>query len=156
MLFAWSSLATGAASLIQPVIAARVGMVRSVIAVQAASLRFLVVLGYVPVFWLVAAATFVRTALMNMAGPAYAAFCMGQVGPEHRAMLSSVQTIGWSLGWATGSVWSGWLRQQIGFAAGFNVLFAAMIALYVSSVVRLYLFFVRGEELPTARIAAAP
>jgi len=144
-LFAWTSLGTALAMLLQPLLAERVGKIQSVIIVQAASIPFLLILGFVPIFWLVAPALFIRNALMNMSNPIYSALCMELISSRERAAFSSANNIIWSLGWAIGPAFSGWWREQAGFTVGFNTVFTLMTALYVISILLLYVFFARGR-----------
>lgn len=146
--FAIGAFGTTLATLAQPRLAARVGKVESVLIVQAASIPFLLILGFVPVFWLVAISFVVRTALMNMGNPVYQAFAQEQIPPGERATYSSLSAIAWSLGWALGSAFSGWWRGLAGFEAGFNTVFGLMTALYVTAIALMYVFFVRGAGQP--------
>jgi MFS family permease len=144
-IFAWTSVATAAALLVQPVIADRLGKVKSVVIVQGASLPFLLVLGYGEFFPLVVAALFARAALMNMGNPVFSAFSMEQVKEKERATFASMSASVWSLGWAAGSWLSGSLREAVGFLTGFNILFALMALLYVASMVLMWVWFVPQE-----------
>ncbi len=141
--FALGALGTTLATLAQPRLAARMGKMESVLIVQAASIPFLLILGFVPVFWLVAISFVVRTALMNMGNPVYQAFAQEQIPPGERATYSSLSAIAWSLGWAIGSAFSGWWRGLAGFEAGFNTMFGLMTVLYVTAIALMYAFFVR-------------
>ncbi len=144
--FAWGALGTTVATLLQPLLARRVGAVRSVIFVQVASLPFLLLLGYAMWFPLVATAFYVRGALMNMGNPIYSSYAMGKMPPRERSLYSSVAQMNWSLSWFCGSLFSGWLRQTLGFTLGWNILFAMMAALYASSFLLLYFLLDRPER----------
>ncbi len=149
-LFALSSLMTAAGMLLQPLLAERLGKVRSVVLVQALSLPFLLIMGYAPHFPLVAAALLVRGMLMNMANPVYMAFCMERLPRGERATFSGATEVIWSLTWAIGSGVSGWLRDLLGFFRGFDVEFALMFALYATSTAVMYALFGRHPERPAA------
>lgn len=144
-IFAWTAIATAVAMLVQPIIAERFGKVKSVVIVQGASLPFLMVLGYVEFFPLVAAALFVRAALMNMGNPVFSAYSMGRIPERERATFASLSASTWSLGWACGSWFSGTLRGMIGFIEGFNILFGAMAVLYTTSMALMWVWFVGHE-----------
>jgi MFS family permease len=128
--FALTSLGTVAAALVQPAIAARLGRIASVVAVQGASIPFLVVLGFSPVLWTVVAAMTIRTSLMNAGNPIFIAFAMDQVSPTERATLSATMSLLWSLGWVIGGPWYAFLQATLGFDAGYAVSFATIIVLY--------------------------
>ncbi len=145
-LYALSSLMTAVGMLLQPLLADRVGKVRSVVIVQALSLPFLLIMGYAPYFPLVAVALLVRGMLMNMANPVYMAFCMEQLPRRERATFSGTTEVVWSLTWAISSGVSGWLRDLLGFEQGFNVEFALMALFYTISTAMLYAFFGRRPE----------
>jgi MFS family permease len=147
-LFALSSLMTAVGMLLQPLLAERIGKVRSVVLVQALSLPFLLMMGYAPYFPLVAVALLVRGMLMNMANPVYMAFCMDQLPRRERATFSGSAEVIWSLTWAVSSGISGWLRDLLGFQRGFDVEFALMALLYFISTAMLYAFFGRRPERP--------
>lgn len=145
-LFAWTAVATTVALLLQPVLAAKVGKVKSVVLVQVGSLPFLLVLGYVEFFPLVAAALFVRAALMNMGNPVFGAYAMERMEEGDRATYASLASSSWSLGWASGSWISGVLRSSLGFFEGFALLFGLMAALYATSTIVMWVIFGREEE----------
>ena len=155
-LFAWTSLATAVALMVQPILADKFGKVKSVVLVQGASLPFLLVLGYSGWFPLVVAALFVRGALMNMGNPIFSAFSMECIPERERATFSAITASTWSLGWATGSWVSGALRDVLGFTSGFNLLFAFMVVFYATSMVLMWVWFVRGESESMRHVVEEP
>ncbi|HVG00869.1 MAG TPA: MFS transporter [Chloroflexia bacterium] len=144
-IFAWTAIATAAALMVQPVLAGKMGKVKSVVLVQGLSLPFLLVLGYAQFFPLVVAALFVRGALMNMGNPVFSAYSMERVPDRERATFTSLTSSTWALGWATGSWLSGTLRDAIGFFEGFNVLWAIMAVLYATSMLLMWFWFAGHE-----------
>lgn len=145
-LFGLSSLVTATGMLVQPMLADRLGKVRSVVLVQAISLPFLLILGFAPYFPLVATAFLVRGMLMNMANPVYMAFCMEQIDERERATFSGANEVVWSLMWSISAALSGWWRAQVGFTAGFNAEFGLMAVLYLLSTLLLYTLFGRATS----------
>lgn len=137
-LFAWTSLATAVAVLVQPWLVERFGRMRAILFVQAASLPFLVILGFAPALWMVTVALFTRGALMNAASPVYSANAMDRLPEEDRGVYSAVNTIVWDLGWAGASLGSGLVRSVLPFEVAFNVLFGITLAMYSLSVVAIY------------------
>lgn len=146
LLFALSSLMTAAGMLLQPLLADRMGKARSVVAVQAVSLPFLLMLGFSPYFPLVALAFLVRGMLMNMANPVYLAFCMERIDERERATFSGAQEVIWSSTWAASAAFSGWWRDQVGASIGFDTAFALMALFYAASTILLYALFGRRPE----------
>lgn len=138
-LFAWTSLATAATALLQPLLVRHLGQLQAVLLVQASSLPFLALLGFAPELWMVAAALFTRGALMNAAGPVYGAYAMTVLPEEDRPMYSAVNVIAWDTGWALSSLLSGVVRAALPFGPAFNVLFGWTLLLYAASVTAIYL-----------------
>lgn len=128
--FAFTSLGTVAAILAQPRLARRFGQITSVVIVQAASIPFLVVLGFSPVLWMVILAMAVRNSLMNAGNPIFSAFAMEQVTPRERATVAAAMSVLWQIGWVVGGLWYALLQATLGFEAGYAVNFATIITLY--------------------------
>ncbi len=132
-LFAAGSLAMGLGLLAAPPIADRTGKIQLVIISQAVSIPFLLLMGFVPWFWLSAAAYLIRLVLMNMSGPIYQAFLMEQVEPEARATVASLVSMSWNFGWTFSPQVSGLLQERYGFGpvfAGTTILYIIAILMY--------------------------
>lgn len=155
-LFAWTSLATAATALLQPLLVRRLGPLQAVLVVQASSLPFLAVLGFAPSLWLVTAALFTRGALMNAAGPVYGAYAMSALPERDRPMYSAVNVIAWDLGWAASSVLSGVVRGALPFTLAFQLLFAWTLLMYAGSVLAIYLGLYRHARRNAPAPAAPP
>ena len=137
VIFAISSVVTGVATIAAPLLAGRLGKVRSVVLVQGASLPFLLAIGFAPSLGLAAAAFWMRGALMNMGGPIYNAFTMEQVAQGERATVNALVGVTWNVGWAVCPYLSGVIQEQWGFSP----LFVATAALYGVGSVMTYWFF---------------
>jgi len=144
-LFALTSLGTVTAMLLQPRLAGRFGQISSVVMVQAASIPFLVVLGFSPLLWTVILALVVRNSLMNAGNPIFSAFAMEQVQPVERATLAAAMSVLWQAGWVIGGAWYATLQAVLGFDAGYALNFAAMIGLY-SAATALYWAWFRAAD----------
>ncbi len=154
--FALTSFGTMAAILLQPALASRFGRVASVVAVQGASIPFLVVLGFSPVLWTVVIAMAVRNSLMNAGNPILNAFAMDQVRPTERATLAATMTLLWSIGWVIGGPYYSLLQASLGFDAGYAVNFLTIIVLYTTATSLYWLWFHDAEPRPgRAAVAAA-
>ena len=154
-LFAWTSLATVVAVLVQPWLVARFGRLWAILIVQGSSLPFLALLGFAPELWMVTAALFTRGALMNAASPVYSAYAMDSLPEEDRGVYSAVNTIGWDSGWALASLGSGVVRGALGFGPAFHVLFGVTLSMYALSVISIYvLLYLPARQ--KARQAEAP
>jgi len=150
-LFAWGSLAMGLGLLVAPPLAERFGKIQIVVVTQALSIPFLILLGFSPIFWIGAAAYYIRLALMNMSSPVYQTFVMEHVEPSARATVASLTSMAWNFGWAFSPTISGWLQVKYGFGPSF----LGTITLYTISVWMYWAFFWRGKAEPVPAPAVA-
>lgn len=153
--FALASLGTVIAILLQPALARRLGKVGAVVAVQAASLPFLVVLGFSPILWMVIIAMAVRNSLMNAGNPIQNAFAMEHVEPTERATLAAAQSQLWALGWVIAAPYYSILQAVLGFDAGYTMDFLTIIVLYSIGTALFWIWFRDAEGRRTTRIEAA-
>jgi hypothetical protein len=144
--FALTSLGTVAAILAQPRLARRFGQITSVVIVQAASLPFLVVLGFSPVLWTVILAMAVRNSLMNAGNPIFSAFAMEQVTPAERATLSAAMSVLWMIGWVAGGTWYAVLQASLGFDGGYTVNFVTIVTLYSVATALYWTWFRKSDR----------
>jgi MFS family permease len=142
--FAVSAVVTGTATLAAPVLADRWGRIRALVITQLASIPFLLAIGFVPVFALVAIAFWVRAALMNMGGPLYEAFAMEQVSARERATLSGLMGMSWNIGWTIGPYVSGYMQEHP--SIGFKPIFLITCSLYILAPVLVSIFFLRRDD----------
>jgi len=141
-LFAWGSLAMGVGLLLAPPLADRMGKIQLVVATQALSIPFLIILGFSPIFWLSTISYYIRLALMNMSGPVYQTFVMEHVEPSARATVASLVSMAWNFGWAFSPTISGYLQVRYGFGPPF----LGTIILYTISTIMYWAFFLNGKE----------
>ena len=144
-LFAVSAVVTGAATLVSPVLARRLGKVRSIVYTQLASIPFLLILAYS--YWLpaVEAAYLVRNALMNMSSPLQQTFALEQVEEGQRATLTSLNAMLGNLGrGGLGPIVSGYLQIR----SGFTLAFTMTTVCYVVATVLFFWFFRDAEPAP--------
>jgi len=147
--FSLSSLLTGVSALAAPLVAARIGKVRTIVLTQALSLPFLAAMGFSPWFGLSATGFLVRTALMNMSSPVFMAFTMGLVPGSLRPLTSALLILAWNAGWAISSALSGFIQVSIGFWP----LFVITGSIYALVVALTYALFRNTRELPEPEIA---
>jgi len=156
LVFAITSIGTVLAILAQPRLARRFGQLTSVVIVQAASIPFLVVLGFSPVLWTVILAMAVRNSLMNAGNPIFNAFAMEQVEPQERASLAATQSVLWQIGWVIGGTWYAVLQGTLGFDLGYTVNFLTIITLYTIATGLYWLWFRDADKRAlAARTASA-
>jgi MFS family permease len=128
-IFALSALATGLAMALQPLLVGRLGKLGAIVFVQALSLPFLAALAWAPWLPVVTFALLVRGALMNAAGPVYAALVMDYLPEEERPGFFLVEGGLWSLLFALASALSGVVQEALGLRA-FDYLFGLTLFLY--------------------------
>jgi MFS family permease len=127
----------GIGLLIAPPLADRYGKIQVVVVTQALSIPFLVLLGFSPVYFLSAAAYYIRLTLMNMSGPVYQTFVMERVEPSARATVASLVSMANNVGWAFSPQVSGWLQVNYGFDPAFGL----TIILYLTSIYLYWRYF---------------
>ncbi len=132
LIFALSQLLMGTATLLAPILAERLGKIRTVVFTQLASLPFLLALGFVPALPVAIVAFWLRAMLMNMAGPLYTAFAMERVREEERGTVGAMIGVAYSIGQSIGPGISGLVQRSFGFSplfltTGATYLFAALL-----------------------------
>ncbi len=146
-IFAFSSVATAVATLIAPLLARRLGKVRTVVLTELASIPFLLLLAYSWNFPAVVASYYLRGALMNMGGPIQQTFVLEQVAEHQRATLTSLGAVLGSMGrGGIGPVVSGYLQV----VAGFHLAFTFTTVCYIIGMAFFWWFF-RNTEALSAR-----
>jgi predicted MFS family arabinose efflux permease len=143
-IFAPRDLITALATMAAPALALRLGKIRSVVFSELASLGFLLMMGFVPVLPVAAAAFWIRGALMTMGHPLYSAFIMEQSPPEERGTVNSIVEMAWQVGWMVGPAISGAVQAR----AGFGPLFLATTVFYTLGAGLTYVFFHDAEHKP--------
>ncbi|HET7903866.1 MAG TPA: MFS transporter [Candidatus Eisenbacteria bacterium] len=125
-----------------PTITRRMGLVAGVVFTQLASVPFMIVLAASHWFPLVAAAFFLRSALMNMNQPLASHFAMEVVPERDHAVTNSLLSLSWFLAWSVSADIGGAMIERVGY--GPPLLIAA--ALYVLASLLYWLFFRNVEE----------
>jgi MFS family permease len=154
--FAVTAFGTMLAILLQPALARRYGKIGSVVIVQAASIPFLVVLGFAPLVWLVIIAMAVRNSLMNAGNPILNAFVMEQVKPLERATIAAAMSLLWSFGWVIAGLYYSFVHATLGFDAGYTVNFITIIVLYTVATALYWIWFRQAERTQPAADDQAP
>jgi MFS family permease len=154
--FAITSLGTVVAMLMQPLIARRLGKVRSIVLVQSVSIPFLAVLGFSPILATVVFAMVVRHSLMNASNPILNAFTMEQITPASRATMAATTSVLFSLGWTIGGPFYSLLQARLGFDTGYAVNFVVIVALYSIGTALFWVWFRDAEERSLPDVAVNP
>ncbi|MHB8927510.1 MAG: MFS transporter [Bacillota bacterium] len=147
-IFAFSAIATAVATLVAPLMAKRLGRVRTVVLTELASIPFLLTLAYSGNLAAAVSAYYLRGALMNMGGPIQQTFILEQVSERQRATLTSLGAVLGSMGrGGIGPMVSGYLQV----VSGFGLAFTFTTVCYVVGMALFWWFFRNSE-----RRAASP
>jgi MFS family permease len=125
-----------------PVLARKVGMVRTMVFTELASIPFMLVLAYSYSFPLVFAAFLIRGALMNMGNPIGNNFAMEMVPKAHHGLLNALLTFSWTSSWMISTQVGGIVIQHYGFTLSLVI----AVVLYVFSALLYYYYFRRAER----------
>lgn len=135
-----------------PVLVRKIGMVRTMVFTELASIPFMLVLAYSYSFPLVFAAFLLRGALMNMGNPIGTNFAMEMVPKAHHGLLNALLTFSWTGSWMISTQIGGIIIQQYGFTLSLVV----AVILYVFSALLYYACFHRAERFTPEGILLQP
>jgi len=120
-----------------PIIANRIGKVRTILLTQIISIPFMLILGYIRFIPIVILAFLVRGALMNMSVPVSNTFSMEKVSEKEHAITNSILMLSWTSSWAISALIGGQIIEKFGF----TLCFALTSSLYLLSTLLYYFFF---------------
>ena len=127
--------------LVAPVIAERIGKIRTIVFSQIVSIPFLIILGTTHHLMLAVLSFLARAAFMNMAQPLYINFAMEKVHHEDQPLTNALLTIAFTAGWGISANFGGYLIEHFGYTYPF---FTTSIFYLISTAITFYLF--RNEE----------
>lgn len=134
-----SQIATGVGGLIVPSLARRFGKVNTVIICQVLSIPFLLLIATPPSIMIVSIAFFMRSALMNMAGPVIGNMSMELVESEKRSVLSSLSSLSSNFSRAISAAIGGFIMRHV--PNGYEVPYYITAALYIAATIYFYKHF---------------
>ena len=137
VLFAVLQCFMTAGTLMGPLLVHRMGMVKSLVLTQMASIPFMVLLCVSRYFPVVVVSFLLRGALMNMNQPLSTNFAMESVRKEEHAVTNSFLLLAWTGSWAVSVRIGGILIERYSYTPSF----VAAIVLYVLSSILYYHFF---------------
>lgn len=143
--FSVAAIVTALASLCAPLLARRLGTLRTALLFELLSLPFLLTLGMETALATAVAAYWLRTMLMNAGTPLLHSFMMSSLPPRLHSRSSSVVTLVWNIGWASSAAGAGVLIQRWGFATPFFL----AAGLYAAASFTFYLSFRRLPQPPS-------
>ncbi len=127
-----------------PVLARKLGMVRTIVWTQLLSIPFMLLLAYTTNLNVAIFAFLVRGALMNLGQPIGTNFSMEVVSESEQALVNALLMLAWTSSWMVSASVGGWLIEKYGYTPPFII----TIMLYILSSVLYYLYF-RGYERRT-------
>ena len=125
-----------------PIFVRKVGMVRTLVFTQLASIPFMLILAYSFNFPLVFAAFLIRGGLMNMGQPVGTNFAMEMVPESHHGLMNALLTFAWTSSWMVSTQAGGIIIER----HGYTISLLAAIVLYIISSLAYYAFFRKSER----------
>jgi len=129
-------------SLFGPLLTPRLGLIRTIVITQVASIPFMLALSYAYSLYLAVPAFILRSALMNLGVPLATNFGMELSDREEQALVNALLQISWTGFWMISVAIGGELIERHGYTLVLNL--AAV--LYLASAVTYYWFFGRVEQ----------
>ena len=105
----WSSLCSAVSYLVAVPIAARIGLINTMVFTHLPSNILLILIPFAPDLATAVALLLARSALSQMDVPTRASYVMAVVAPEERPAAASVTAVPKTFAWAAGSMISGYL-----------------------------------------------
>ncbi len=125
-----------------PVLARKLGMVRTIVFTQLASIPFMLVLAFSYNFPLVFFAFLLRGALMNMGHPIGTNFAMEMVPKAYHGLMNALLMLAWTSSWMISTQIGGMVIESYGY----TVSLVTAILFYVVSSVVYYVYFRKAER----------
>ena len=125
-----------------PILVRRIGMVRTMVATELASIPFMLILAFSYNFPLVFVAFLLRGALMNMGHPIGSNFAMEMVPKSHHGLVNAFLMFAWTSSWMISTQVGGLVIEKYGY----TISLLAAILLYVVSAVLYYVSFRKAEQ----------
>jgi MFS family permease len=148
-IFSFGALFTAVGFLAGPVIAKRIGLIKTTVITQFLSIPFFLILAFTHNLHLAIFGFLFRGSLMNLAWPLYNNFAMEMVPDDQRAGTNSVIQLAWNASWMISANVGGHIIQNFGFTAVMLI----TVGLYVLSTSLAWIFFRRQDMI--GRAAAA-
>ncbi|MBD3401273.1 MFS transporter [candidate division GN15 bacterium] len=124
-----------------PLIAKKLGLVRTVVLTQLLSIPFLLVLAYTHFLPAAFGAFVIRGGLMNLGVPMFTNLAMELSGNKEHGFVNALLMVAWTSSWMISTALGGEIIERYGFTVSLNVTVVA----YVISTIVLFGFF-KGVE----------
>ncbi len=123
--------------LIAPVLAEKMGRIKTIALSQLISIPFLIIMGITHNLGLAVMAFLVRATMMNMAQPLFTNFAMERVKHEEQPFTNALLVIAWTAGWGASASIGGLLIEHYSYGLSF---FTTSF-LYLISTILIFAFF---------------
>ncbi|MDD5427151.1 MAG: MFS transporter [candidate division Zixibacteria bacterium] len=125
-----------------PVLAKKLGLVRTVVITQLLSIPFMLILAYSYTLPLVFMAFVLRGGLMNMGSPIVNNMSMELSRKDEQGLVNALLMVTWTASWMVATAVGGYFINHFGYTFTMNI----TMVLYVISSVTYYSFFKKTEE----------
>jgi MFS family permease len=125
-----------------PILVRKIGMVRTMVFTELASIPFMLILAYSYNFPLVIIAFLLRGALMNMGHPIGTNFAMEIVPKSHHGLMNAFLMFAWTSSWMISTQVGGIVIEKHGYTLSLLV----AVILYVISALVYYICFRKSEQ----------
>lgn len=119
IVFAGSQFLMISGILLSPLLAEKLGKIKTVVYSQLLSIPFLIVMGITVNFYFAVLAFLVRAALMNMAQPLFTNYAMEQVHKDEQPLTNALLVIAWTAGRGVSASIGGFLIERFSYALPF-------------------------------------
>ncbi len=131
-----------AGSLSGPIIAKRLGLVRTVVITQLISIPFMFILSYSYILPLAFMAFVIRAGLMNLGIPIVSNLSMELSDKTEHGLVNALMMIAWTSSWMISAAAGGRMIEQFGYTTTINT----TIIIYIISSLIFYILFKNAEK----------
>jgi MFS family permease len=131
-----------AGTLCGPVFTPRLGLVRTIVITQLASIPFMLTLSYAYSLYLAVPAFIIRGALMNMGVPVNTNFCMELCEKSEQGLVNALMMVSWTGSWMVSVAIGGEIIEKYGYTVVLNI----AVVCYMLSTLSYHAFFSKVEK----------
>jgi len=124
-----------------PVLAKKLGLVRTMVSTQLLSIPFMIILAFTYSLPMAIFAFLFRGALMNMGHPIGANFSMEMVTKSEQGLVNALMMLAWTGSWMVSTAVGGALIEKYGYTIPMLV----TVVLYIMSSILYFIFFRKSE-----------
>lgn len=130
------------ASLAAAPLSARFGKAPTIVICHLCALPFLMLMGAIPVLWVVCLAYLIRSTLVYVPNTALQSFLMEAVPERERVIANGVYNVSWQIAWALGALVGGVIVNALGYQAPMLI----AVPWYGGAALLFAWFFWRGRQ----------